>query len=261
MGISRYRFMTMILYQEYAPCPLLAPYLSCLWTCHVHTGAKGMSHRVLPDNCIDIIWQDGDPHGGVAGMMSGAIHVPFEGPVRMIAVRFKPGAAAYFFNLPLHELIDLHPSLDDLWGPALAAKFADALWSAPLSDIDALATVERLLLQRLQSTYARPGLVEHAVAALQSAHGNLPIASLAGTLGVTRQHLASLFLSRVGLSTKLFARVCRFQNARTRLAHMTLGGVDTALLALDLGYYDQPQMIHEFRALSGSTPQSFVLHV
>ena len=248
----------MILYQEYAPCPRLAPYLSCLWTCHVHASATGMSHRVLPDNGIDILWQDSDPQGGVAGMMSSVIHVPFSGPVRTIAVRFKPGAAAYFFDLPLHELIDLHPSLADLWGSAPAGQFADALWDKPLSDIDALSTVEGLLLERLQAGAARPGLVEHAVAALQTSRGNLRVESLADTLGVSRQHLASQFRSRVGLPAKLFARVCRFQHATARLKHIPPEHVDMAALALDLGYYDQPHMIHEFRALSGSTPQSFV---
>ena len=80
----------------------------------MQASVKGMTHRVLPDNGIDIIWQDSVPQGGVAGMMSSVIHVPFSESVRTIAVRFKPGAAAYFFDLPLHELIDLHPSLADL---------------------------------------------------------------------------------------------------------------------------------------------------
>ena len=132
------------------------------------------------------------------------------------------------------------------------------LWDKPLSDIDALAAVERLLLERLQVSAARPGPVEHAVAALQASKGTLRIESLADTLGVSRQHLASQFRTRVGLPAKLFARVCRFQHATARLKHIPPEHVDMAALALDLGYYDQPHMIHEFRALSGSTPQSFV---
>ncbi len=257
MAAGNLQLESMILYQEYAPCPSLAPYLACLWTCHVHAEGNSMSHRVLPDNCIDILWQDIDPQGGVSGMMSSAIHVPFTRPVRTIAVRFKPGAAAYFFDLPLHEMIDLRPALSDLWGASLAAQAADALWSKPLTDSGALAALERLLLKRLQTTTIRPGLVEHAVAALQGANGDLRIESLADTLGVSRQHLASQFRARVGLSAKLFARVCRFQHASARLRNVVPDRVDMAALALDLGYYDQPHMIHEFRALSGSTPQSF----
>jgi AraC-like DNA-binding protein len=247
----------MILYQEMHPRPALAPYLACLWTCHVTAVDGGLTHRVLPDNCIDILWQDSDPQGGVAGMMSRAIEVPFARPVRTLAVRFKPGAAARFFDLPLHELLDLHPSLSDLWGSALAGQFADALWSQDLSDIEALDVLQRLLLQRLQTSRLRLGLVEHAVAAIEASNGLLRIETLADRLGVSRQHLASQFRARVGLSAKLFARVCRFQHASAHLKSVDAARFDMAALATELGYYDQPHMIHEFRALSGSTPQSF----
>jgi len=245
----------MVLYQEHLPCPALAPYLACLWTCHVRPEGQSMSHRVLPDNCIDILWQDSDPLGGVAGMMSTVIEVPFSRPVRTIAVRFKPGAAAHFFHFPLHELIDLHPSLADLWDRESAERFADALWNKPLTDAQALAAVQTLLLRRLRTSTVRPGLVDAAVGAIEAAHGALRIETLAETLGVSRQHLASQFRARVGLGAKLFARVCRFQHAS---AAIRLGGErDWAALALDAGYYDQPHMIHEFRELSGGTPQSF----
>ena len=245
----------MLLYQEHPPCAALAPYLACLWTCHVQPEGQAISHRVLPDNCIDILWQDSDPQGGVAGMMSTAIEVPFAHRVRTVAVRFKPGAASYFFDLPLHELIDLHPALGDVWGDGLAQRFADALWSRPLSDEQAVAVIERLLLQRLQASRLRAGLVEAAVGAIEQSHGAIRIDALANALGVSRQHLASQFRTRVGLPAKVFARVCRFQHASKLIREGAPR--DWATLALDLGYYDQPHMIHEFRELAGSTPQSF----
>ena len=245
----------MVLYQEYLPCAALAPYLACLWTCHVQPEGQAISHRVLPDNCIDILWQDSDPKGGVAGMMSTAIQVPFTRPVRTVAVRFKPGAASYFFDPPLHELIDLHPALADVWRDGLAERFADALWSRPLTDDQAVAVIERMLMQRLRASQLRPGLVDAAVGAIEQARGAIRIDALADALGVSRQHLASQFRARVGLPAKVFARVCRFQHARKLIREGPPR--DWAALALELGYFDQPHMIHEFRELAGSTPQSF----
>ncbi|MES2015103.1 MAG: AraC family transcriptional regulator [Pseudomonadota bacterium] len=245
----------MVLYQEYPPCAALAPYLACLWSCHVQPNGQAISHRVLPDNCIDILWQDSAPLGGVAGMMSSVIDVAFARPVRTIAARFKPGAASYFFSTPLHELIDLHPSLDQLWTDGLAARCADALWTRTLSDVQAVTVIETMLLQRLRASLQRPGLVEAALKAIEQSHGAIRIETLADTLGVSRQHLASQFRARVGLPAKLFARVCRFQHATRMIA--AAPARDWATLALNLGYYDQPHMIHEFRQLAGSTPQSF----
>jgi AraC-like DNA-binding protein len=243
-------------YREYPPCPALAPYLACLWTCVVRPAGAPLSHRVLPDNGIDILWQDSAPFGSVAGMMSSAIAVPFSRPVRTIAVRFKPGAAAHFFRLPLHELADQHPALDALWEAGEARRFADALWSTPLADTRALAVLQQLLLQRLRHAGAvQPGLADAAVRAIESARGALRIETLAESLGVSRQHLASQFRARVGLPAKQFARVCRFQHASAAIR--AAGQADLATLALAAGYYDQPHMTHEFRELAGSTPQSF----
>ncbi len=246
----------MVLYQEHPPCPALAPYLVCLWTCLVQPEGQPVVHRVLPDNCIDILWQDCDPLGGVAGMMSCAIHVPVARPVRTVAVRFKPGAAAYFFELPLHELMDAHPPLDALWDPALSRRIADDLWTHSLTDAQARAVLERILLQRLRTSACRPGLVEHAVDIIAATRGAVRIDTLAAALGVSRQHLTNQFRTRVGLGAKLFARVCRFQHASARLR--SIGAQqDMAALAIDLGYHDQPHMNHEFKALSGVSPQLF----
>ena len=249
----------MVLYQEYPPCPALAPYLACLWTCRVLPGAGKVSHRVLPDNCIDILWQDVTDHGRVAGMMSTVIDVAVQRPTRTVAVRFKPGAAAHFFRLPLHQLTDLHPDLDALWDGAASRAFSDALWSRQLSDRQALGAVQRLLLERLRALppLPRTGMAQAAVAAIERAHGAVRIETLAATLGVSRQHLAQQFKAQVGLGAKMFARVCRFRAASERIRSLPPGEVDYAALALDMGYYDQPHLIHEFRELAGATPESF----
>lgn len=248
----------MILYQEYPPCAALAPYLACLWTCQVRLDGQSISHRVLPDNCIDILWQDCDPQGGVAGMMSTLIEVPFARTVRTIAVRFKPGAAALFFDLPLNELTDLHPALSDVWEPGVAEQFADALWAGPLSDAQALAALQRLLIKRLHLHRTPSRVIDAAISAIEASKGAIRIESLADLLGVSRQHLASQFRARVGLGAKQFARICRFQHASARIRASAPGQLDWTTLALDLGYYDQPHMIHEFHALAGALPQSFI---
>jgi methylphosphotriester-DNA--protein-cysteine methyltransferase len=98
-------------------------------------------------------------------------------------------------------------------------------------------------------------MVEAAVGAIEAARGAIRIETLADTLGVSRQHLASQFRARVGLGAKLFARVCRFQHASAAIRRGQQP--DLAALALEAGYYDQPHMVHEFRELAGSTPQSF----
>ncbi|MFZ6648264.1 DUF6597 domain-containing transcriptional factor [Undibacterium sp. TJN25] len=251
----------MILYQEYSPRPALSAFVECLWTCSVGKDMPACSHKVLPDNGIDILWQDCNPGGFAVGMMTSSSVVTMESPLRTIAVRFKPGCAAYFFLAPLSELTDERADIGNLWDRGLDRQIADALWARPITIREQLDVIEHHLLQRLAIS-GKPqarGLVAHAVAQIESAGGLLKIESLADAVGVSRQHLATQFRARVGIPAKTFARICRFRRTMEdiRATHAPARKIDWAQLALDRGYFDQPHLIHEFRAFSGSSPDAF----
>ena len=249
----------MHLYREFPPYPALAGHVACLWTSHAVLDGAPVRTRVLPDNCIDILWQDSSPLGKVAGMMSRPHIVEMAEPVLTVAVRFLPGAARAFVDAPLSELQDGHPALADLWPRAEAEALAAALWEHERTTQERLAIVEQALLARLRTFgQARAdALARAAVLRVEASGGAVRIEALADGLGITRQHLAALFRERVGLSAKTFAMVCRF-----RRAHAALRGrdaaVDWARLAGDCGYYDQSHLIHAFRQFADATPESFL---
>ena len=248
----------MHLYREYPPQPALAGDVACLWTSHAVPDGAPVRTRVLPDNCIDILWQDRTPLGMVAGMMSRPDHVEASAPVLTVAVRFLPGAARAFFDLPLCELQDGHPALADLWPRAQAEALAQALWERERTPAARLAIIERALLARLhaRAPARADALARAAVVRLEASGGAVRIDDLAAELGVTRQHLALLFRERVGLPAKTFAMVCRFRRAHAALRRQP-GAVDWARLAGDCGYYDQSHLIHAFRQFADATPESF----
>jgi AraC-like DNA-binding protein len=254
----------MVRYQEYAPCLSLQPYISCLWSLHAPpaTGALAdRGHQVLPDNGIDILWQNGAHASFAVGMMTAPIIVAPSLLTHTCAVRFKPGAASRFFDLPLDALSDQRASLSDLWGSGHAARIDDELWTHALSDRQRLDILERHLLLRLHDRRAAqgsaPNLVASAIAAIEASAGAARVDALAGALGVTRQHLGKQFRTQVGLSPKLFARICRFRHAMTMIRSAQPGRMDWAGLAPGLGYFDQAHLIHEFQEFSGATPESF----
>jgi AraC-like DNA-binding protein len=249
----------MHLYREFPPHPALAGHVACLWTSHAVPGAAPVRHRVLPDNCIDILWQDRAPHGFVAGMMSRPHSVELAAPVLTVAVRFLPGAARAFFGLPLYLLQDGHPALPELWAPHEAEALAAALWERGQTVEARLATIERALLARLRRHEADRAdlLVRAAVGLIERAGGALRVEELAQSLGVSRQHLALQFRERVGLNAKTFAMVCRFRRASSALRGVHGAAVDWAGLAGEWGYYDQSHLIHAFQQFAGETPEAF----
>lgn len=250
-------------YREYPPHPALAAHVECVWAARAPGFAH--AHRVLPDNCVDILWQDGGQPGFAVGMMSSAIMVASERPVRTLAVRFKPGMAGLFLATPLHALTDQRADIDLLWGRSDAERLADALWEDDASERVRLAIIERELLRRLRAasdgaaaTHLRgASLVQQALRALEGSGGALRVEELAAQLRVSRQHLAAQFREHVGLSPKLFARICRFRSATAALKRAPDHTPDWAALALDCGYFDQSHLIHDFQELAGSTPERF----
>ncbi|MTW12428.1 helix-turn-helix domain-containing protein [Pseudoduganella eburnea] len=280
-------------YQEFPPPPGLAGLVDCLWLSEAPAApspAAPLSKRVLPDNCTDILWQDSG-EAFFVGMMSTWFDVPAARPVRTVAVRFRPGAASLFLGpVPLAGLTDERADLDLLWGRATADRLGDALWSVARSDAERLALLTEALYARL--ALAAPGaraatalasrvgrdvataaarlaaaapagqlLALRAVAELEASGGALRVATLADTLGVSRQYLATQFRNHVGLSPKLFARICRFRSARAAaLAAATAApashGHDWATLALDSGYFDQSHLIRDFQDFTGASPDA-----
>jgi AraC-like DNA-binding protein len=255
-----------VIYREYPPHPALRAHVACLWTARVTSPASAPLsaaaphvHRVLPDNCVDILWQDDGRQAYAVGMMSASFVVPAARPVRTVAVRFKPGAAGAFLGVPLHPLTDARAGLAELWGRSLADRLDDALWTDDLDDVQRLRLIEAALLRRLAGTETdraamRDGTLGlRAVAAIEAAHGAVPVAALADTLGVTRQHLALQFRQQVGITPKLFARICRFRRALALLRDPRHAS-DLAALASECGYFDQSHLIRDFRDFADGTP-------
>lgn len=249
-----------MLYQEFPPHPLLRPYVACLWRSASSGAPPGTSHRVLPDNCIDILWQDAGRPAFAVGMMTRAIHVPLGMPVRTAAVRFLPGAAGLFLGVPLHVLTDLDVAITEFRALGDVDQLADRLWRDELGDAGRLRLIERHLLARLQlmAPPTGPSLIRTALAALDRSGGALRIDSLVEQLGVSRQHLAAQFKSQVGLSPKLYARIQRFRRATEALRQPCPAAVDWAQLALECGYFDQSHLIRDFQEFAGSAPERFL---
>src|SRR5262249_58525693 len=82
------------------------------------------------------------------------------------------------------------------------------------------------------------------------------VLDVAREAGLSRRRFAQLFREQVGLTPKLYCRLCRFQGV---LRQISLSApVDWADLALAGGYCDQAHLANEFRHFSGISPSAYV---
>ena len=257
-------------YTEYTPCAALRPYVECFWSWLSASPAPDTSfHRVLPDGCMDIVfnfgesWAGSNPSGELAnfdksyvvGTMTRPLLVGLGNRAEFLGVRFRPGKAPAFLRLSADELTDRSASLDNLWGrtgKTLEARLAE------LPNLQRKITeLERVLLRRLALDGKQDPRVEAAVDFILRQRGTPSVQAVCAHAGISRQHLARKFAHHVGISPKLFCRVVRFQNIVERLRGS--GPVDWSATALELGYYDQAHMISDFKELAGLSPGQYRL--
>jgi AraC-like DNA-binding protein len=169
----------------------------------------------------------------------------------IVLAQFRPGGAARFFSVPLHELFGAMAALDDLLPRAEVQRLSDRIAGQP-DHAHKVAVLEQFLLARL--TAAAPDPIAHAaVAAIVRARGSLRIADLARSLGISQDPLEKRFRREVGASPKQLASIIRVQHA------IDLGrtGTSWSRVAHDAGYFDQSHFIREFRTITGEPPARF----
>jgi AraC-like DNA-binding protein len=245
-------------YQEYPPPVELRAWVQCLWT-YEASAIGPRSHRVLPDGCIDILFEVFGTRaydGFVVGVMTRPLLAARIEPSHTCAVRFNPGGAAAFFREPLHRLTDVRVDLGELWprSDALLERLAAA--GTVRERLDILVGELRRRLAALPRAHAG---CRHAVRRL-ACEPETAVRELCTELGVSRQALARSFRDHVGVPPKTLARVLRLQRALGLLAQP--GGdrpLPWADLAAAAGFYDQSHLIGEWKDLVGLTPSEFLI--
>jgi AraC-like DNA-binding protein len=248
-------------YVEHAPPPDLATAVICAWTQRVSSAADVALHRVLPDGCTDILFVFGRPgahdrelvSASVVGAMTRPIIIEGPHPWLYVGIRLAPGYAQAAFRVPASELTDQTVDYDLLERDA--AAHVETLAAA--SPVECVAAAFDIVRNRLARGVAVSRSLRVAVRRIVEADGNLKVAALAGEIGVTRQQLARQFAAHVGLTPKMFARVVRARAALGRAAAARVAhprNVNWSAIANDLGYYDQPHFIDDFKEITGQTP-------
>jgi AraC-like DNA-binding protein len=230
-------------YAEILPDKNLRPFIECYW---IHSDDLS-PHIVLPDGCIDIVFNDAA--GSVVGTMTTPLLVQPSGD--FVGVRFRSGKASMFFDFDASELTDQKTELQNIAGRD------GSILIEKLFDAQDLSRKIEILNANLSSWFTNKSneKVDYVIQKIIQSQGNISINSICRSLDLSRQHLARLFQEYVGIRPKQFARVIRFQ-ALLKNVRQTQK-VNWANEAAMLGYYDQAHLITDFRQFSGTSPEKF----
>ncbi|MFF8033705.1 MULTISPECIES: helix-turn-helix domain-containing protein [unclassified Streptomyces] len=205
-----------------------------VWT---STPAGDGQGRVLPDGCMDLLWNEGRLL--VAGPDTRA-HLTGGAPSTWAGIRFRPGTAPALLGVPAHELRDRRVDLADLWPAARVRRLAARVDAA----VDPAHGLEELARRRAAETAPPDPLLDHLVAALGAGR---PVATIAGELGLGARRLHRRSLTAFGYGPKTLARILRLRRALA----LARAGVPLAETAARAGYADQSHLARDVRQLTG----------
>jgi AraC-like DNA-binding protein len=234
-------------YREWSAGARLAADVACLWAA-VPDPADPRDALVLPDACIDVIWDGSSLF--VAGPDTGPVPVPWRPGTMFAGLRFRPGRAPGFLGPPASELLDQRVTLADLWGRPAADALQERVQRAP--DVRAAAAALAAAVEA-RAAIARPAdpLVSSLVDGLQRGPESARVVrEAARALGAGERRLHRRCCAAVGYGPKMLERVLRFRRAQ-RLA---AAGSSLAAVAAEAGYADHAHLVRECRRLSGRAP-------
>lgn len=229
-------------YAEVAAPPAWRDRLRCTW--RFRQGDGRAPTLVLPDGCVDLIWNGrqlfvagADRRANPADLAPGSV---------LTGVRLAAGAGSALLGLPLHRIADRRVPLDALWGARgriLQRRLEDG--ADPARTLQALCTGE-----------AAPADRQMAWLFAQLADAGAPrVATLASALGISERSLRRRCHDAFGYGPKTLERVLRLQRfLRIARQHATLTAA-----ALEAGYGDAAHLVDDARELTGLRPRELVL--
>lgn len=236
-------------YREVPPPPEQRGILACLWS-QVAPAVGAVPTRVLPDGCVDLIWQSGQG-AHVAGPDTGPVLVTVSPGTVLIGARFLPGAGASALGVPLDELRDRRVDIADLL-PGLDERLDGAV------PVDTAARRVAATAAELAARSRPDPAVQAAVRRLADPEGGVMLVdALAAEVGLSTRQLLRRCRVAVGYGPKTLLRVLRLrrflQLSRTDHAHL-----DLAQLAHVAGYADQAHLSRDCTELAGLSPKALL---
>lgn len=239
-------------YTELAPIPPLRAHFQCVWF-HRIAQAPRQPLLVLPDGCVDLVWIDGVL--SVAGRDRTAATPLIPPGATVVGLRFQPGAASTWLQLPMSELVDRRILLDELggaWTRSLAAR-ADGI-----TPDRAVELLQRELISRAAEMPKPDPSMLALFGQLRLPEGpvHIGVARASAQLNLSERTLRRRSQQEFGYGPKTLERILRFQGFLRRA--LTSPHTSLALTAIESGYADQAHLTRECQRLSGRSPREII---
>jgi len=244
-------------YREYQPSVSLSPYVAAYWTLDVQSSVRTPQHRILPDGCVDIIFDLRSRFASECAFVAGVMTAPdaffMTEDHALFGVRFYSETVRLFTRYPVSEFRNAQVFLHEIWGRD-GAEFGERIMTAA----DTIRRIEQMeaylsnRLNRADISHDEPILLQ-SLRYLYDEKGMLSVRSLADKLHYSERTVRRAFQKELGIGPKEMTDIIRFQYLLRELLHARSNRYPD--IAAKYGFSDQSHFIHTFKRFYGATPQ------
>jgi len=253
----------MMQYYQVPPSPALEPYVQYFWVFSEPENDPVLkTYKVIADGEPGMVFQfnlafyntqqELLPHFFLYGQSTRNMYNYSRGSFMNIGVVLRPDAVRSIFGIDSCDLTNSTLDLSLLDGNAMPEQLINC------NDVEeGIQLLSGYILRKAaQHRHKNNQLVAWASQKLLADPGVNSLKEVRQELNISERSLERLFKINIGMSPKLYARVCRFQASLNSLRNN--GYEKLSDISYGNGYADQSHFIREFREFSGVTPNAWL---
>ncbi|MGY0037261.1 DUF6597 domain-containing transcriptional factor [Pedobacter sp. NJ-S-72] len=218
--------------------------------------------RTMADGCPGLLFQpaasgilyketDKLPETLLFGQSTKYTVLNLTGSFNTLGIYFYPNALQSIFGINAEELTDSCMDLN-LLAEKNGFYLKEQLLATPdINDQIAILFSYLTFQIRRNDTQANPPM-DYALSSMINSNGDMPLKMIQEYLQLSERSLERKFKAHIGISPKLFSRICRFQAALSQLRNSDYDKFSD--IAYVNNYADQSHFIRSFKEFAGFSP-------
>lgn len=253
-------------FKTFAPPQMLLPFIKYFWALQTSSSdPASKTFSAIVDGCPGVIMLQSEragfsdeakkklPNIFLYGQTVKPVKFSAAGNIDALGICFQPHALKSVFGMDAHELTDACLDLNSFAGKNHNNLSEQLLNSTSLDE--QIKTLSFYLIDRIQKNGKEDEVIMQAVNHISQNHGDLNIKELQTSLKMTERTLERRFKQTIGISPKLFSRICHFQHSLGQYRKRDYGKLSD--IAYENDYADQSHFIRVFREFTGFSPLDF----
>jgi AraC-like DNA-binding protein len=251
-------------YQTFSPPDVLKPYVRFLWALESNcVDNMPATFCALPDGCPGLMFHRADngafcnnnnkklPGILLYGQSISPARLSTTGKLSTVGICFYPHALKSVFGMDAHELTGSCIDLTLLQNNK-ERRLHEKLWEADTLE-EQVNLLTAYLLHFIQNKgNQNDAVTQYALSEIVHRKGSISLKELQTKLQLSERTFERRFKQAVGISPKLFARICRFQETLNMLRKNKFDKLSD--IAYENGYADQSHFIRSFKEFAGVSP-------